>query len=69
LDTDDFTPTPEPNIVADDYGVVGGGSGNIAGSRGDGDPSGAVNATVGGGFRNTASNSTATVGGGFRKHG
>ena len=52
------------NKVFDDYGTVGGGFGNQAGSD-DGDATTADNATVGGGDRNTASGRLATVGGGL----
>ncbi|MCL6650558.1 MAG: hypothetical protein K6U89_19855, partial [Chloroflexi bacterium] len=54
-----------PNRVTDDYGVVGGGSGNLAGND-SGLPSDAAYATVGGGQQNTASGSAATVGGGYQ---
>jgi trimeric autotransporter adhesin len=51
------------NSVFDDYGTVGGGADNHAGSN-DGDKSNAYYATVGGGILNQASNQTATVSGG-----
>ena len=44
-----------PNQVTADYATIGGGGANIAGG---------VDATVGGGWYNTASNNNATVGGG-----
>jgi hypothetical protein len=56
-------PTTSNNQVYDDYGVVSGGAGNVAGSD-DGDPTGSVAATVGGGMGNAASATYATVGGG-----
>ncbi len=43
------------NRVTDNYGTVGGGGGNTAGG----------NATVGGGFQNTASGGESTIGGGW----
>ena len=52
------------NRVTDDFGVVGGGIGNIAGDNA-GTPSDQSYATVGGGFRNTASGAGATVSGGY----
>jgi hypothetical protein len=52
-----------PNQVTDHYGTVGGGQGNQAGSD-SGGAYDAFYATVGGGYRNTASDSYATVGGG-----
>jgi hypothetical protein len=51
------------NRVTDDYGTVGGGEGNRAGSDDD-DTTNATYATVGGGVYNNASDSFATVGGG-----
>ncbi|PSQ40266.1 hypothetical protein BRD13_00175 [Halobacteriales archaeon SW_5_70_135] len=51
------------NVVHDNYGTVGGGANNQAGSN-DNDPRTATSATVGGGFENTASGPAATVGGG-----
>jgi hypothetical protein len=53
------------NRAFDHANVVGGGEDNTAGSN-DGDPRSAYNATVGGGYQNTASNRYATVGGGTR---
>jgi hypothetical protein len=50
--------TSAPNVVADHYGTVGGGAGNRAGN------SNHPFATVGGGFRNTATGISTTVGGG-----
>ncbi|HSG17551.1 MAG TPA: tail fiber domain-containing protein [Anaerolineae bacterium] len=56
-------PTTSNNTVFDDYGVVSGGGGNVAGSD-DGDPTGSIAAVVGGGRGNAASATYATVGGG-----
>lgn len=53
------------NVVTDDFGTVGGGASNVAGSD-DGDPTSDPWATVGGGEDNTASGPRATVGGGHR---
>ena len=53
------------NVVHDDYGTIGGGGENQAGSD-DGDSTTAQFATVGGGNQNTASGTEATVGGGNR---
>jgi|GEM_PF-660548 len=55
---------PRPNVVADNYGVVAGGSGNQAGSS-NADPDDANHATVGGGYANSAGASVSTVGGGW----
>lgn len=55
--------TADPNLVLDDFGTVGGGRGNQAGSKDD-DPRPAVHATVGGGAANVANGDAATVGGG-----
>ncbi len=52
-----------PNLVTDDYGTVGGGGCNQAGNNA-GTATDADGATVGGGWRNTASGDSATVGGG-----
>ena len=52
-----------PNRVTDDFGAVGGGDGNVAGSD-DGDPHSDWYATVGGGASNHATGNCATVGGG-----
>ena len=52
------------NIVYDNYGTIGGGGNNQAGSD-DGDPTTATYATVGGGEKNEASNIWATVSGGL----
>ena len=52
------------NRVADDYGTVGGGAGNVAGNN-SGSTSDAYFATVGGGFSNTAGGVYNTVGGGY----
>jgi hypothetical protein len=52
-----------PNVVTDDYGTVGGGEDNQAGSD-DGDSTTATHATVGGGEGNLATGDSATVGGG-----
>jgi hypothetical protein len=51
-------------VVYDDYGTIGGGGGNRAGSD-DGNPTTAPYATVGGGRENKASLAYATVGGGY----
>jgi hypothetical protein len=51
------------NMVHDDYGTIGGGGGNRAGTD-DADPTNAVFATVGGGQDNAASSDHATVAGG-----
>ncbi|UCG23275.1 MAG: tail fiber domain-containing protein [Chloroflexota bacterium] len=56
-------PTTSNNQVYDDYGVVSGGGGNVAGSD-DGDPAASVAATVGGGIDNAAGATYATIGGG-----
>jgi len=55
----------EQNVVRDDFGTIGGGVENRAGSD-DSDPTTAPGATIGGGAINTASNSMATIGGGSR---
>jgi FtsZ-binding cell division protein ZapB len=60
-----FNNDNQPNGVFDNYGTVGGGLGNQAGSD-DGDPTTAIDATVGGGNGNEASGEKATVGGGFK---
>jgi hypothetical protein len=52
------------NRVTDDYGTIGGGGYNRAGSD-DADTTNASYATVGGGWANTASGVYATVGGGY----
>ncbi|PSQ38763.1 hypothetical protein BRD13_05730, partial [Halobacteriales archaeon SW_5_70_135] len=54
----------DANVVHDDYGTVGGGYNNQAGSGDDDDATTAEYATVGGGQSNTASARYATVGGG-----
>ncbi|MBL7989529.1 MAG: hypothetical protein JNJ94_15815, partial [Chlorobi bacterium] len=51
------------NTVTDDYGVIGGGTNNRAGNNAA-PTNDRVNATVGGGFSNTASGFISTVGGG-----
>lgn len=51
------------HVVSDDFCVVGGGEGNIAGDE-DGNAGSADHATVGGGVGNTASGSESTVAGG-----
>ncbi len=51
------------NYVSDDYGTVGGGSINRAGSY-NGVPDDAIYATVGGGYHNDATATESTVGGG-----
>lgn len=56
-------PTTSNNRVFDDYGVIGGGGGNVAGSD-DADPTSAQFASVGGGSGNTAGGSYSTVSGG-----
>jgi len=53
-----------PNIVTDNYGTVGGGRNNQAGSDTDDDPTSAEYATVGGGSVNRATGYQSTVGGG-----
>lgn len=53
------------NVVYDQYGAIGGGGGNQAGSD-DGDTNSAEFATVAGGDRNTASGRGSTIGGGRR---
>jgi len=53
-----------PNIVTDNYGTIGGGRNNLAGSDADDDPSSAEFATVGGGTVNRATGYESTVGGG-----
>jgi hypothetical protein len=57
---DDGSTTVLPNLVSDDYGTVGGGTDNLAGS---GDGTGGF-ATVGGGESNEANGNHATVAGG-----
>jgi len=52
------------NSVADNYGVVGGGIMNLAGSL-DGNPSNDAYATVAGGIKNTATATAANISGGF----
>lgn len=59
---DDGT-TPKPNQVFDNYGTVGGGKDNQAGSA-DSDPTSNPAPTVGGGKSNTANGREATVAGG-----
>jgi hypothetical protein len=59
----DFDGAARPNRVLDHYGTVGGGVGNQAGSD-DGDPTTAINATVGGGAYNSAPGGHSTVAGG-----
>ena len=54
---------PIPNDVTDNFGMVGGGSGNVAGNLNT-NPSDAEFATVSGGIANKASARFATVGGG-----
>ncbi|MBC7227363.1 MAG: tail fiber domain-containing protein, partial [Thermoflexales bacterium] len=61
--SDPSDPTNTNNRVTDNYGVIAGGGYNRAGN-GDGDPTDAPYATIGGGLRNTASGYIATVGGG-----
>lgn len=51
------------NRIFDNYGVIGGGANNVAGSS-DGTPSNAVYATIGGGLNNQALALISTVGGG-----
>jgi hypothetical protein len=63
---DPTNPEVTNNVVYDDYGTVGGGASNRAGSD-DGDPqdtTDAQHATVAGGTDNTASAQDATIGGG-----
>ncbi|MCK6557250.1 tail fiber domain-containing protein [Candidatus Binatia bacterium] len=52
-----------PNTVGDDFGVVGGGAGNLAGTD-NGDPTDARYVTVGGGTNNLAIATGSTIGGG-----
>uniref|UniRef100_A0A7S3GFU9 Peptidase S74 domain-containing protein n=1 Tax=Palpitomonas bilix TaxID=652834 RepID=A0A7S3GFU9_9EUKA len=55
------------NLVYDSFGFIGGGSGNVAGSSADGDPSiGAIYATVLGGGMNKAAGRSAAVAGGVQ---
>ncbi len=61
--SDPSNPNATNNRIFDDYGTIAGGGGNRAGS-GDGDPTDARYATVGGGRDNAASGFAATVGGG-----
>jgi hypothetical protein len=58
-----FDDPPESNFISDNYGVIGGGSGNLAGNN-SGGVSDAAYATVGGGHSNKALNTGATVAGG-----
>jgi hypothetical protein len=58
-----FSAEVSPNIVLDNYGTIGGGLNNTAGS-GDGDPTTARAATVGGGENNLAYGCYSLVGGG-----
>lgn len=51
------------NSVYDHYNVIGGGRLNIAGSN-DGSPTNASEATIGGGYHNTANNQFSAIGGG-----
>jgi len=59
---DDGT-TPDPNVVADDYGTVAGGRNNFAGDS-DGNPGTDTYATVGGGLDNKAKGSKSVIAGG-----
>jgi hypothetical protein len=59
----DVGPTTTGNRVTDVYGTIGGGGGNQAGDAA-GTTTDAWHATVGGGWRNTASGRESTVGGG-----
>ena len=59
----DSSPDTTNNVVFDNYGTIGGGGNNQAGSD-DSDPTTAQYATVGGGDSNTASGSNTTIGGG-----
>jgi FtsZ-binding cell division protein ZapB len=64
--TDEFDQTNTNNVVYDNYGTIGGGGNNQAGSD-DGDPQDPTNApyaTVAGGKANTANADLATVAGG-----
>ncbi len=61
--TDLGNPTITNNRVADDYGTVGGGGGNVAGVS-DGNATNQTFATVAGGSGNLASHQYASVGGG-----
>lgn len=58
-----FTGDEIPNRVADHYGTVGGGFGNLAGSD-DGDLFNGTHSTIGGGRTNSATGTESTVGGG-----
>jgi hypothetical protein len=60
-----------PNLVLHDFGVVGGGKGNNAGSfstvgGGESNNAEGIRATIGGGANNTASRNSAVVAGGFK---
>ncbi|NJL35283.1 MAG: hypothetical protein HC893_17315 [Chloroflexaceae bacterium] len=54
-----------PNVIYDNMGVIGGGSGNVAGSD-DADQTTAQFTTVGGGRENSASEEYASIGGGYQ---
>jgi hypothetical protein len=68
LDAGVCEPFPTINRVTANYGVVGGGHGNIAGSEGAGPrgPWPGFGATVGGGIANVAWGCLSTISGGFR---
>ena len=53
-----------PNLITDDFGVIGGGSGNQAGDDTDGNVHTQIHATVAGGSNNTASGNASTIAGG-----
>ncbi len=63
-DVDGFLTTPRPNTVWDEFGTVGGGLNNTAGSA-DGNTVNAIAATVAGGEGNQASGSHSFIGGGY----
>jgi len=62
--TDSENPSTTNNVVFDNYGTIGGGGNNQAGSD-NSDSTDATYATVGGGQLNEASGNNATVGGGW----
>ena len=61
--SDPINPTTTSNVVYDDYGTIGGGGGNRAGSD-DGNHTNATYATVGGGDYNRALAAWSTIAGG-----
>jgi hypothetical protein len=62
--TDSTTRNDTKNVVVDEYGTIGGGGNNQAGSS-DGDSTSTPFATVSGGENNTASGDHTTIGGGL----